>query len=59
VWKHRGGGIALGFEADLLFVQGDPTTDIGDMVRVRGVVLGGSRQQRIATSTWLTTLATG
>lgn len=36
------GRIAPGFEANLLFVDGDPTRDIVDLSRVRAVVLRGS-----------------
>jgi imidazolonepropionase-like amidohydrolase len=39
---QRKGRIAPGFEADLLFVDGDPTTNIADLARVRGVVLRGA-----------------
>jgi imidazolonepropionase-like amidohydrolase len=40
--EHRKGRIAPGFEADLLFVAGDPTTDIAALSRVRGLVLRGT-----------------
>lgn len=36
------GRIVPGFEADLLFVDGDPTTDIAALNRVRAVVLRGN-----------------
>jgi imidazolonepropionase-like amidohydrolase len=38
---HRKGRIAAGLDADLVFVHGDPTTDIASLTRVAEVVLGG------------------
>jgi len=40
--EQRKGRIAPGFDADLLFVDGDPTTDLAALNRVRGVVLRGT-----------------
>jgi imidazolonepropionase-like amidohydrolase len=39
--ESRKGQIAPGFEADLLFVGGDPTMNIADLRQVRAVVLRG------------------
>jgi imidazolonepropionase-like amidohydrolase len=41
--KDRG-AIAPGLRADLLVVEGDPTTDLGALRRVRHVLKGGKRQ---------------
>jgi imidazolonepropionase-like amidohydrolase len=41
------GRIAPGFEADLVFVDGDPTTNIDDLSRVGGVVLRGAPVRRV------------
>ncbi len=50
------GRIAPGFEADTLIVDDDPTTDIDNLVRVRGVVLRGTPVSgRVATSAALMT----
>lgn len=40
---HRKGSLARGHDADLVVVDGDPLTDIGDLTRVRAVFCGGSQ----------------
>ncbi len=41
------GQLVVGKRADLLLVEGDPTRDIANVSRIRAVILGGRRLERI------------
>ena len=41
-----GCGVAAGTEADLLLVEGDPTSDIANVSKIRTVIRGGRVLER-------------